>query len=134
MTLLFTVLILAIKNADRCYYLFLEADSLESLPSNFISLKHLKGIAFKHCPMVNWDEVVKQLAQLPTLEYLEISVSNLKSLPENIGALQQLHSLNLKSNLFTELPLLNYSMQQASVLNLSFNRKLNWSITGGNFE
>src|ERR1700694_3258185 len=48
---------LAIKNSDRCYYLFLEADSLNSLPSNFNSLKHLKGIAFKHCPMVNWDEV-----------------------------------------------------------------------------
>src|SRR5437016_2996352 len=95
---------LAIKNSDRCYYLFLEADSLNSLPSNFKLLKHLKGIAFKHCPMLNLDEVMKELAQLPTLEYLEISVSSIKSLPDNIGTLQQLQSLNLKSNLFTELP------------------------------
>src|SRR4249920_3519507 len=62
---------LAIKNADKCYYLFLEADSLNSLPSNFTSLKHLKGITFRHCPMVNWEETLRQLSQLSTLEYLE---------------------------------------------------------------
>src|SRR5690242_19076009 len=92
---------LAIKNADRCYYLFLEADSLNSLPSNFTSLKHLRGIAFKHCPMVNWQEVIHQLSQLPSLEYLEISINSIKSLPENLSVLKNLQSLNLKSNALT---------------------------------
>src|SRR5689334_13715202 len=117
---------LAIKNSDRCYYLFLEADSLNSLPSNFTSLKHLKGITLRHCPVVKWDEMLRQLSQLPSLEYLEISVNEIKSLPSNISDLKNLQSLNLKSNALTELPSSLPQCTKLQFLNLSFERGLKW--------
>ncbi len=119
---------LALKNPDQCFYLFLEADTLQSLPKEFKSLKNLKGITFRYCLNANWSDIFTRLADLPSLKYLEISICDLKIIPENISLLDQITSLNVKSNLLEKLPQSIKGCDQLEYLNLSFNRYAEMSL------
>ncbi len=93
----------ALNNPQKCFYLFLEYDSLETLP-DMSSLTNLKGIAFRHCTRMNFNQVISKLSVLPNLEYFEISISALPKLSGNISTLSHLQTLNLKSNSLQILP------------------------------
>ncbi len=94
---------LALSNPQKCFYLFLEYDSLEILP-DMSSLMNLKGIAFRHCTRMNFNQAISKLSVLPNLEYFEISISALLKLPGSIGSLSHLQTLNLKANSLQILP------------------------------
>ena len=93
----------ALNNPQKCFYLFLEYDSLETLP-DMSSLSNLRGIAFRHCTRMNFNQAISKLSVLPNLEYFEISISALLKLPGNISTLSHLQTLNLKSNSLQILP------------------------------
>ncbi len=93
----------ALNNPQKCYYLFLEYDSLETLP-DMSALSNLRGIAFRHCTRMNFNQAISKLSVLPNLEYFEISISALPKLPGSISTLSHLQTLNLKANSLQILP------------------------------
>jgi Leucine-rich repeat (LRR) protein len=117
---------LAIKNASRCAYLYLEYDSIKSLPDNFGLLTKLRGITFKYCNQVDWDRSVSVMAQLPRLEYLEITVCKISKLTDKIGRLSGLRSLVLKTNNFLTIPESTSDLKKLIYVNLSFNPGMKW--------
>src|SRR4030095_1996021 len=60
---------LALKQPGKCFYLFLEYDTIRYLPSNISQLKNLRGITFRNCANVGWNNAFQRLASLPNLEY-----------------------------------------------------------------
>jgi len=95
---------IALQHIDRCAYLYLEYDSLKSLPPAFNQLIHLRGITFKYCPKARWDSIFISLADLPQLQYLEISICRISALPENISLLRNIQTLVLNADLLRTLP------------------------------
>jgi len=118
---------LALNNPGKCYYLYLEYDSLKTLPWNFSQLGLLRGITFRYCVDVDWDNVFTELAKLPNLEYLEISICKLTKLPESISKLYQVKTINLKTNDLVVLPSGITSCSNLTSLQLQFNPKLKMS-------
>lgn len=117
---------LAIKSASRCAYLYLEYDSIKYLPDNFGLLTKLRGITFKYCNQVDWDRSVSVMAQLPRLEYLEITVCKISKLTDKIGRLSGLRSLVLKTNNFLTIPESTSDLKKLTYVNLSFNPGMKW--------
>ena len=120
---------LAIKNAPRCAYLYLEYDTVKTLPEDFARLNNLRGITFRYCTSVNWGQVLTVLSKEPKLEYLEISVSKINKLNAAIGAIKQLRSLNLKGNNLQTVADQTTKLPNLRIVNLSYNPGMRWDET-----
>ena len=114
---------LALQNPEKCFYLFLEYDSLAALP-DMSALHNLRGIAFRHCTRMNFNQAISKLAVLPNLEYFEISINALPKLPGSITTLTHLQTLNLKTNALQILPQEISECPQLKNIILSFNGSL----------
>lgn len=117
---------LAIKNAPRCAYLYLEYDSIKYLPDNFSLLTNLRGITFKYCNKVDWPRAFGVLGNLPKLEYFEMSVCKVNKLSERINKLKKIKSLVLKTNGFLTVPENISELNRLQYVNLSFNPGMKW--------
>lgn len=117
---------LALKNASRCAYLFLEYDSMKYLPENFTLLTQLRGITFKYCNKVDWAKAFGILGQMPKLEFLEISLCKVNKLNDRISKLTRIKSLVLKTNDFLTVPESIAALNKLQYVNLSFNPGMKW--------
>ena len=119
----------ALKDPQRCAYIYLEYDSIKTLPEDFTRLNRLRGITFRYCVSVNWGQVLSMLSKMPKLEYLEISVSKINKVHQNLGQIKQLRSLNLKGNNLQVVPDQVDKLPNLSYINLSYNPGMRWDET-----
>uniref|UniRef100_A0A6N2LS57 ADP-ribosyl cyclase/cyclic ADP-ribose hydrolase n=1 Tax=Salix viminalis TaxID=40686 RepID=A0A6N2LS57_SALVM len=83
--------------------------SIRQPPASFFLLKNLKVLSFNGCKRLTvnlTDQVLPSLSGLCSLEELDLSACNLGegAVPEDIGFLSSLRSLNLSKNNFVSLP------------------------------
>jgi hypothetical protein len=97
--------------------------SIRQLPASFFLLKNLRVLSFNGCKRVAvnlTDQVVPSLSSLCSLEELDLRACKLRegAVPEDIGCLSSLRSLNLSRNNFISLP---KSINQLSRLEKCWN-------------
>jgi hypothetical protein len=83
--------------------------SIRQPPTSFFLLKNLKVLSFKGCKRIAvnlTDQILPSLSGLCSLEELDLCACNLGegAVPEDIGCLSSLRSLNLSRNNFISLP------------------------------
>jgi Leucine-rich repeat (LRR) protein len=77
---------------------------MKELPESIRSFRNLKSLTLRRCRDLSLEDVVTKLKELKSLEVLEIIFSEKRNLPETLGELRQIKTLNLNGNKISTLP------------------------------
>ncbi|XP_076444041.1 uncharacterized protein LOC143282323 [Babylonia areolata] len=99
--------------------LYLQHNSLESLPSEIKSLQYLRELYLRSNRL---EALPEELCELPHLETLEVSNNQLTGIPQSICRLHNLKRLRLARNKLSHLPPEVGGLHQLQALELSHNR------------
>ncbi len=86
--------VFTLPNVESAY---LQRNKLEVAPKGLLQWKRLEKLLLGENPLENIDV----LCEIPTLEYLDLSMTKLRQLPADIGALSKLRELDLFHNKLT---------------------------------
>jgi len=107
----------SIGQLEKLNALLIQNNSLTTLPVNFNGLKSLQIFDVSNNPLGK----LPVMDNLQNLEYLGLSNTKLRTVPEEIFALSNLVSISIDNNEIEELPENLFSLKQLKYLNVSNN-------------
>lgn len=94
----------ALRYPTHVLSLRLDSDNIVNINPSIVKLINVRSISLSHNQRINLVDLFDKLAELPKLEFLNLSDCEIESLPSNISKLSQLRKLMLGNNKLTELP------------------------------
>ncbi|PON64034.1 LRR domain containing protein [Parasponia andersonii] len=88
-------------------------ENLKILPSSMYNISHLESLFVSNCPRL--ENLPAMSIDLCHLSYLDLSYCNLLEIPDSLGCLSSLENLDLRGNIFEEIP---ESIKQLSKLTM----------------
>lgn len=107
--------------ADTFTHLSIQSSALAVFPNSIRNFKNLKTLSLRRCPSVHLETLFEQIKDLPNLTELQIVFSDKAKLPENIGLLKKVRTLDLNGNKLNELPAGIAGMTSLETINLHNN-------------
>ncbi|MCE2962930.1 MAG: leucine-rich repeat domain-containing protein [Chitinophagales bacterium] len=90
--------------ADTISHLTIQSSALSVFPNSIKKFKKLKTLTLRRCWSVHLETLFDQIKDLPHLTELQIIFSEKAKLPDNIGLLKGVKTLDLNGNKLNELP------------------------------
>lgn len=94
----------ALRDPTHVLSLRLDSDDIVDIDPSIVKLINVRSVSLSHNQRINLIDLFDKLAELPNLEFLNLSDCEIESLPANISKLSQLKKLMLGNNKLTELP------------------------------
>ena len=107
--------------ADTFTHLTIQSSALAIFPNSIRKFKNLKTLTLRRCPSVQLETLFEQIKDLPNLTELQIVFSEKVKLPDNMGLLKSVKTLDLNGNKLNELPSGLESMVSLETINLHNN-------------
>lgn len=112
--------------ADTLTELTIQSSALSVFPESIRNFRKLKSLTLRRCHSVSLEKLFEQIKDLPLLEELHIVFSEKAKLPENIGLLTRVKTLNLNGNKLNVLPENMAKMSSLQSINLHNNPYLDF--------
>ena len=109
------------KLVGLCYLSLSSCENLEFVPSSIYNINRLKSIFFTNCSKL---ENLPPMSDLCHLGYLDLSYCNVVEIPDSLGYLSSVITLDLRGNSFGSIPASIKQLSKLKVLKLSDCKKL----------